>query len=189
MNRPSTVFTKRKFNGCPHVYLACVFFYHINRALDMPIKLERWAIGIACTYLLNNLPPGLTTDISDPCNAQMDYDAEMESKIPANDWKVVGRQSIHQPTKTDKHDKQKSETVKWDFLNLWTKLHHKTEIPNRPDNTQQSLTDTNTTSSLITKYLAMQLFQEFENAIPQLNTDTNFTKQSSSEWTTGLTNL
>jgi hypothetical protein len=51
-----------------------VFFYHINRALDIPMKLERWAIDIARPYLLNNLPSALTPDISDPCNARMDYE-------------------------------------------------------------------------------------------------------------------
>ena len=75
-----------------------VQFYHVNRALDMPTKLKRWAIDIAHPYFLIFLPSALTPDVTDPGNAQMDYeepefmdfDTEMESKIPANDWTLVG---------------------------------------------------------------------------------------------------
>jgi hypothetical protein len=79
---------------------------------------------------------------------------------------------IYQPPKTDKQDKQKSGTIKQDIQDLSTRQHHKTDIPNWPDNTQQSLTDTNTASLLMTKSLAIQQwFQELENAICQLNTN------------------
>ena len=43
-----------------------VYFFHVNRALDMPEKLKRWAIDIACPNLLSSLPSALTPDISDP---------------------------------------------------------------------------------------------------------------------------
>ena len=84
-----------------------LYFYHINRALDMPMKLKRWAINIAHPYLLNNLPSTLAPDISNPCNAQkyyeepefMDFDTEMEAKIPANNWKLVGGKQKLQPHK------------------------------------------------------------------------------------------
>ena len=84
-------------------FILHVYFYHVNRALDIPTKLKRWAIDIAHPYLLNNLSSALTPEISDPRNAWMDYeepefmyfDAEMESKIPANDWKMVGRNCDH----------------------------------------------------------------------------------------------
>ena len=80
---------------------------------------------------------------------------------------------IYQPPKTDKQDKQKPPTTKRDYPDLPTRKHPKTDNQNRLDNTQQSLTDTNTTSSLMTKSLAtQQRFQELENAIRQLNTDT-----------------
>ena len=63
---------------------------------------------------------------------------------------------IYQPPKTDKQDKQKPPTTKRDYPDLPTRKHPKTDNQNRPDNTQQSLTDTNTTSSLMTKSLATQ---------------------------------
>ena len=50
-------------------FVGHVCFYHVNRALNMPTKLKRWAIDIACPYLLNNLSSALTPDISDPCIA------------------------------------------------------------------------------------------------------------------------
>jgi hypothetical protein len=46
-----------------------VYVFHINRALDMPSKLKRWAIDTACQYLMNNLSSAPTPDTSDPCNA------------------------------------------------------------------------------------------------------------------------
>ena len=55
------------------IFIWHVYFYHINRALDIPMKLKRWAINIACPYHLNNLPSALTPDISDPRNASIDY--------------------------------------------------------------------------------------------------------------------
>jgi hypothetical protein len=55
-------------------FIRHVYFYHVNRALYIPTKLKRWAIDIARPYLLNNLPSALTPDISDPRNAQMDYE-------------------------------------------------------------------------------------------------------------------
>ena len=54
----------------PLTFIWHVYFYHINRALDMPTKFKRWAIDITCPYLLNNLPSALTPDITDPHNAQ-----------------------------------------------------------------------------------------------------------------------
>ncbi len=63
----------------------------------MPTKLERWAIDIARPYLLNNLPSALTPDTTDPRNARlnydepnfMDFDADIDSKLPAVDWTLV----------------------------------------------------------------------------------------------------
>ena len=52
----------------------------------------------------------------------------------------------------------KSETVKQDFQDLSTRLHYLSDIPNRPDNTQESLTDTNTKSSLMTTIPAWKLY-------------------------------
>ena len=49
-------------------YIWHVYFYHINRALDMPMKLKRWAINIAHPNLLKNLLFVLTPDITDPCS-------------------------------------------------------------------------------------------------------------------------
>ena len=82
-------------------------------------------------------------------------------------------QSMNQPPKTYNLDKQKLETAKQDLQNLSARLHCKSDIPNWPDNTQQSLTDASTTSSLMAKSHAMQQrFQELENTFCQLNTDT-----------------
>ena len=50
-----------------------MYFYHVNRALDIPMKLERWAIDIACPYLLKNLPSAPTPNNSDPHNAPIEY--------------------------------------------------------------------------------------------------------------------
>jgi heme-binding NEAT domain protein len=69
------------------------------------------------------------------------------------------------PQKTDKHDKQQPATTKRDHPDLPTRKHPKTDNPNQPDNTQQSLMDTNTTSSLMTKSLATQQRAEF----PRMN--------------------
>ncbi|KAI2499330.1 hypothetical protein MHU86_15174 [Fragilaria crotonensis] len=74
-----------------------VYSYHLNRALDMPEKLERWAIDIARPYLLNNLPSALTPDTTDPRNARliyeepdfMDFDASTDGKLPAIEWQVI----------------------------------------------------------------------------------------------------
>jgi hypothetical protein len=76
--------------------------------MDIPMKLERWAIDIARPYLLNNLPSALTPDTTDPRNARlnydepdfMEYDADMDSKLPAVDWTLVGRKN-KQKTTTD----------------------------------------------------------------------------------------
>ena len=56
---------------------------------------------------MNNLPYALTPDTTDPHTASMDYedpefldfDAEMESKIPENDWKLVGGKPKLRPHK------------------------------------------------------------------------------------------
>ena len=87
-------------------FVGHVCFYPVNSALNMPTKLKRWAIDIAHPYLLNNLPSALTPDITDLCNARMDYeelefmdfDAELESKIPENDWKLVSGRPKFRPT-------------------------------------------------------------------------------------------
>ncbi|KAI2505072.1 hypothetical protein MHU86_9348 [Fragilaria crotonensis] len=86
-----------------------VYSYHLNRALDMPPKLERWAIDIARPFLLNNMPSALSPDTSDPRNARLNYeepdfmelfDSEMDSKRPAiEDWKLVGGKQKMRPNK------------------------------------------------------------------------------------------
>ena len=86
-----------------------VYSYHLNRALDMPPKLERWAIDIARPFLLNNKPSALSPDTSDPRNARLNYgepdfmelfDSEMDSKLPAiEDWKLVGGKQKTRPHK------------------------------------------------------------------------------------------
>jgi hypothetical protein len=79
-------------------FIWSVYSYHLNRALDMPNKLERWAIDIARPYLLNHLPSALTPDTTDPRSAQLNYEEpdvmdldDMDSKLPAaKDWQLVG---------------------------------------------------------------------------------------------------
>ncbi|KAI2511594.1 hypothetical protein MHU86_2848 [Fragilaria crotonensis] len=86
-----------------------VYSYHLNRALDMPPKLERWAIDIARPFLLNTMPSAISPDTSDPRNARLNYeepdfmelfDSEMDSKLPAiADWKLVGGKQKMRPNK------------------------------------------------------------------------------------------
>jgi hypothetical protein len=82
-----------------------VYSYHLNRALDMPKKLESWAIDIARPYLLNNLPSALTSDTTDPRKARlvyeepdfMDFDASTDGKPPAIEWQLVGAKNRPRP--------------------------------------------------------------------------------------------
>jgi hypothetical protein len=89
------------------IFIWNVYSYHLNRALDMPKKLERWAIDIARPYLLNNLPSALTPDTTDPRTARlhyeepdfMDFEDGNDSKLPAVDWQLVGGKQKQRPTK------------------------------------------------------------------------------------------
>lgn len=47
--------------------------YHQNRSIDIPIRLERWAIDIAKPYLTTHLPTALNPDVTDPRNARHTY--------------------------------------------------------------------------------------------------------------------
>ena len=80
-------------------FIWTVYSYHLNRALNVPTKLEQWAIDIARPYLLNNLPSALTPDTTDPRSASlnyeepdfMDFDNIVDSKLPAAvDWQLLG---------------------------------------------------------------------------------------------------
>lgn len=91
------------------------------------------------------------------------------------------KQPPHQPSPTANYrppnsttnDKHRLAPAKRDFPDLSPRFQNKTATPQRLDNTQQSLTDTNTTSSLMTKSLAtQQKFHDLETAIRQQNTDT-----------------
>ncbi|KAI2505071.1 hypothetical protein MHU86_9347 [Fragilaria crotonensis] len=82
--------------------------------------------------------------------------------------------NAYRPPNTSKQDNsQRSATVTQAFPDLSPRFQNKTDTQNRLDNTQHSITDTNTTSSLMTKSLAtQQQFQDLENAIRQQNIDT-----------------
>ena len=89
-------------------FIWTVYSYHLSRALDIPTKLERWAIDIARPYLLNNLPSALTPDTTDPRNARLNYDEpdfmdfdtdSMDSKVPAVDWHLVGKKHKLKPNR------------------------------------------------------------------------------------------
>jgi rubrerythrin len=74
---------------------------------------------------------------------------------------------------TDNRDKHRFETAMREYPDLAPRFQNKNDTQQRPDQTQQSLADTNTTSSLMTKSLAtQQRFQELANAIRQHNIDT-----------------
>ena len=80
----------------------------------------------------------------------------------------------YRPSNTGtKQDKQHSATATQAFPDLLPSFQNKSDTQNRLENTQQSLTDTNTTSSLMTKsHATQQRFQDLENAICQQNNDT-----------------
>ena len=84
------------------------------------------------------------------------------------------KSNFYRPPNTGKHDtSQRPVTEKLTFPDLSPRFQTKTDTHNSSDNTQQSITDTNATSSLMTRSLAtQQQFQDLENAIRQQNIDT-----------------
>ena len=80
------------------IFIWNVYSYHLNQSLPMLTKLQRWAIDIAHPYLLNHLPSALTPDTTDPRKVRlhyddptcMDFDDNMDSRLPSVDWQLVG---------------------------------------------------------------------------------------------------
>jgi hypothetical protein len=97
--------TENEMDALNFIWNVCS--YHQKRALPMPIKLEGWAIVTARTYLLNHLPSTTTPDTTDPRNARlyyseptcMDFDDDMDSKLPLVDWQLVGAKHKLSPNK------------------------------------------------------------------------------------------
>jgi len=81
--------------------------------------------------------------------------------------------AAYQPPQTDNCDKQRSDEIaKRALSTVSPRFQNKNDTQQRFDNTQHSLTDTNATSSIMTKSLAtQQRFHDLENAIRQQNTD------------------
>jgi hypothetical protein len=51
-----------------------VYMYHINRSLELPATLDRWADDIAKPYLETNRPNILNANTDDPRKARRHYD-------------------------------------------------------------------------------------------------------------------
>ena len=74
MTTASSLRPKRQENEMDALmFIWHMYFNQVNRALDLPMKLERWAIAIAHPYLSSIFPSASTTDITDSCNASMDF--------------------------------------------------------------------------------------------------------------------